>query len=94
MIETFPVMAARILRAVPWAFVVPHEPQCQRNHSQTLRRLLERGGLDPSELLAVLEDRSPFHPRVDPIDAEVAVLFKLSAWYQEKQKETTPCSPA
>lgn len=42
---------------VPWNFVAPHEAQAQRNHSQTLNRLKDRGGLSPSELLAVLEDR-------------------------------------
>ena len=41
-------------RSVPWAFVAPHEAQARANHDQTLERLAERGGLSPSELVAVV----------------------------------------
>lgn len=41
-------------RSVPWAFVAPHEAQARMNHDQTLERLAERGGLSPSELVAVV----------------------------------------
>lgn len=41
-------------RSVPWAFVAPHEQQAKLNHSQTLERLAQRGGLSPSELVAVV----------------------------------------
>lgn len=44
-------------RSIPWALIAPHEAQAQRNHYQTLQRLAERGGLAPSEAVAVLEDR-------------------------------------
>ena len=44
-------------RSVPWSLVASHEAQADRNHGQTLARLAERGGLCPSELVAVLEDR-------------------------------------
>jgi hypothetical protein len=44
-------------REVPWWLVEPHRRQALANHSQTLERLAERGGLDPTELVAVLEDR-------------------------------------
>lgn len=43
---------------VPWDLLGPHENQAQKNHGQSLERLAERGGLAPSEALAVLEDRS------------------------------------
>lgn len=43
--------------SVPWDLVAAHEAQALRNHGgQTLRRLAERGGLGPWELLAVLLD--------------------------------------
>jgi hypothetical protein len=42
-------------RSVPWSVVAPHEAQAKRNHDQSLKRLAERGGLSPSELLAVLK---------------------------------------
>lgn len=45
-------------RSVPWSLVEPHAQQAERNHGgQSLSRLAERGGLCPSELCAVLEDR-------------------------------------
>jgi hypothetical protein len=44
-------------REVPWNLVEPHRRQALANHHQTLERLAERGGLDPTELAAVLEDR-------------------------------------
>ena len=37
--------------------MTPHEAQAQRNHSQSLQRLAERGGLSACEACAVLEDR-------------------------------------
>jgi hypothetical protein len=43
--------------AIPWEVVEPHAKQAEQNHGQTLERLAERGGLDLSELAAVLEDR-------------------------------------
>lgn len=45
----------------PRSIVEPHDAQCRRNHYQTLDRVNERGGLSPSELVAVLEDR-PWRP--------------------------------
>lgn len=41
-------------RSVPWSFVAPHEAQALENHEQTLERLAQRGGLSPSELVAVV----------------------------------------
>ena len=42
---------------IPWALIAPHEPQAERNHSQSLLTLNGRGGLSPSEAMCVLEDR-------------------------------------
>lgn len=44
-------------RSVPWSLLAPHEAQARRNHSQSLTRLAERGGLSLCEIIAVLEDR-------------------------------------
>ncbi|KKM26796.1 hypothetical protein LCGC14_1581130 [marine sediment metagenome] len=41
-------------RSVPWSFIAPHERQADRNHGQMLKRLAERGGLSPWEMLAVV----------------------------------------
>lgn len=51
---------SRIPTGLPdWVFIPDGcEEQAQKNHQQSLTRLKERGGLDPSELLAVIELRS------------------------------------
>ena len=46
-------------KSVPWECIEPYEWQARRNHGQqSLQRLAERGGLDPTELVAVMERRS------------------------------------
>jgi len=45
---------------VLYEYVAPHEVQAERNHSQTLERLAERGGLSLRELYAVCHDRHYF----------------------------------
>lgn len=42
-------------RYVPWSLLEPHENQALRNHSQTLKRLAERGGLGPDEMVRIIE---------------------------------------
>ncbi|GEM_PF-5355216 len=42
---------------IPWELIAPHERQAQINHGQSLERLNGRGGLNPEEMVAVLEDR-------------------------------------
>lgn len=43
---------------IPYNIIAPHEAQAMRNHSQTLQRLAERGGLGWMEILAVLNDKT------------------------------------
>jgi hypothetical protein len=40
--------------------ILLNEEWAQKNHSQTLKRLAERGGLDPTEIMANVE-RRPWH---------------------------------
>ena len=54
--EVMPIMKGVFLKAVPWAIISAHEEQAQRNHSQTLNRLAERGGLIPSEAVAIIKN--------------------------------------
>lgn len=54
-----------IVFAVPWEIIASHERQAIRNHSQTLERLSERGGLSRCEAVAILEDR-PWHRMKEP----------------------------
>lgn len=66
MLERFPLLTDHDERrryphwpvSVPWDLIAPHEAQAMRNHgNQTLRRLAQRGGLDPVEMYAVLTDQ-------------------------------------
>lgn len=56
------VLGIEVLGApLPWKIIAPHAKQAWANHGQTLERLRERGGLDATEAVAVLEDRA-WHP--------------------------------
>lgn len=59
--------------SIPFALIKPHRKQAKKNHGQTLERLNERGGLDPIELVAVLEDRRIL-PWTREISAAQAIL--------------------
>lgn len=61
-------------RSVPWAMLAPHKRRAELNHSQTLERLAERGGLSPSEIVCVLQDRKLFPV---PEDADCAAVPAL-----------------
>ena len=52
-----PILGEERMLPIPWDVITPHEQQAQRNHDQTLKQLAKRGGLSPSEAVAILEDR-------------------------------------
>lgn len=67
--KTFPILCSsrtnkgcphHCPRSLPFDLVEPHRAQAMKNHSQTLERLAERGGLSIAELFAVLHDRDWF----------------------------------
>jgi len=43
--------------SVAWDLVKDHEQQAALNHSQSLKRLAQRGGLSPAELWCVVHDK-------------------------------------
>lgn len=47
-------LIAKCPRSIPWDLIAPHEEQAQINHSQSLQRLAERGGLSPLEMYCVM----------------------------------------
>lgn len=59
---------ARWPRSVPWSFAETFREQAEYNHSQTLERLNERGGLAPDEmwLAAHGQPLSRFRQNVEP----------------------------
>ena len=57
--NAFPVLQpGKPQEYIPYNIIAPHEAQAMRNHDQSLQRLAERGGLDWSEILAVLKDKT------------------------------------
>jgi hypothetical protein len=90
--KTFPIMHGDYLRSIPLSLIAPHEQQADRNHSQTLRRLAERGGLSPCEAVAVIRDR-PW--KADPYaEAELCVLVGRAVASQLRDAAApTPESP-
>ncbi len=48
---------------VPWELIADHREQCFLNHSQSPETLARRGGLDPSEMLAVIHDEPYYKNR-------------------------------
>jgi hypothetical protein len=64
---------------VPWDLVAPHEAQALRNHHQTLDKLADRGGLDPIELLDVLQDRLVLRRETNTADAYCTQVRAASA---------------
>lgn len=67
-----------VVVAVPWELIAQHERQAQSNHSQSLERLAERGGLSPCEALAVIEDRQ--WRKMDQVVANTLLLAKIIDW--------------
>lgn len=63
---------------LPWAFVNSHEKQALKNHSQTVQRLAERGGLSADEACAVLEDRE--WTKMFPAMAHARLKLLVSEW--------------
>jgi len=67
--------------SVPWSIIAPWESTAQRNHSQSLERLAERGGLCATEMLHVLngvrwgygEAESQKIQKLTPAEANAAV---------------------
>jgi hypothetical protein len=52
--------------AIPWTLIAPHEKQAKRNHRLGLEELAQRGGLDASEALAVINGHAAYGPRRVP----------------------------
>lgn len=70
---------------IPWDLMLQHEDQCLRNHSQTVHRLHERGGLAVDEAVAVLEDRGWM--AMDHVVANKRLLEIVTAYLQEYGRE-------
>ncbi len=61
-------------KTIPWNILEPYENQALKNHTQSLKILAERGGLDPIEVMAIIEGKSIFD--YDDCDNYDKNLFK------------------
>jgi hypothetical protein len=80
--KRFPVLSGGM--TVPWQMLAPHEPQAYSNHTQTLQRLAERGGLSWAEVLCVLESRSWGHDRELTDEQAKPKVLALVAEYERR----------
>lgn len=55
--KQFPILGSRGQATIDWQLVNEHGAQAYQNHSQSVSRLAERGGMGWCELYAVLHDR-------------------------------------
>jgi hypothetical protein len=70
--------------SIPFAMIEPHRAQADKNHCrQTLERLAERGGLDHTEAIAVLEDRAWTPMDIDEAKAKLEQM--KSEWLSKHQ---------
>lgn len=67
-------------RSVPWSFVERFRERAESNHSQTLERLAERGGLAPDEMWLAAHDQplSRFRQNVEPPSEEVCGAWLIA----------------
>ena len=73
-----PIQGGKLLKAVPWNVVQDHEARAMSNHSQTLDKLARRGGMNPTEMLKIIQDEDLFPFNEDP-KAELRLIEIIAA---------------
>lgn len=86
MADAFPVLwhyktpqVERVPATVPLAWVEGFAKRLNRNHGQTVKRLAERGGLDPSELWCGHHDKGLWDDGV-PDTAGAVAWLRAAPW--------------
>lgn len=81
--KTFPIHRGGLVKPdatpapfldVPWDLIASHRAQCLRNHAQSPETLARRGGLDPTEMLAVIHNESYYRNRYEAMTLADAFL--------------------
>ncbi len=78
-VRYFPVLKANNWTApqrIPYSLISDHESQAMLNHGQSLATLERRGGLCPSEMIAVITNQGLWDVSHDE-DAQVEATKKL-----------------
>lgn len=56
------------LETIPWELIAPFEEQALKNHYQNLDKLNYRGGLDPVEMYAVMNNMCFYSVKISPLE--------------------------
>jgi len=80
-IRTFHSEGAPQPEWVPWKILKAHEDQAIKNHDQTLEQLAARGGLDPCEVVAILDGMS-FRDRWPTLDGRKAMAMAIERLHE------------
>src|SRR5688572_9553603 len=85
MSDRFPIRSSTISMTIPWEMIAPYEGMAMRLHSQTLKRLAERGGLSPREALCILDQtpwfQSPWKDKMER-DAVEELQHRVDRWME------------
>lgn len=84
MSRRFPILDSSI-RSIPWDMIESQECQAIDNHDQSLSRLAERGGLCPSEALAVLDGRK--WKRMNEAEADDELRRRVAVHEDNEQRK-------
>jgi hypothetical protein len=74
-IENMPVMHGKKIKSIPMVLLMPYEEQALRNHSQSLQRLAERGGMGPTEILGIVRGLRWSQLKVRPDDEDELIKW-------------------
>jgi hypothetical protein len=85
----FPIMNdgyAECPSSIPWFVAERYDRQMQRNHSQSVEKLAERGGLDPTELWFCVQSKDYDNNEPNLVEKSVALVKKFNGldieWYK------------
>jgi len=85
-----PVMGDPTIKGLPMAFLLPHERRAELNHSQSLSRLADRGGLGLDEVYCIITDQPLSVLRGKPAFSGAAYRFDvidmLLKWVGKQQQ--------
>lgn len=90
----FRILGDPIIKQIPWDAIAPHEHQAILNHSQSLRRLDERGGLGVYEAFWVMAGRAlpTGFKGSDAIAAAYRLELMRMLWKHEKTRSGEPAA--
>ena len=75
-----PIQKGSLLKSVPWNVVENHDAMAQSNHGQTLKRLAERGGMAPREMLKIIQGEPLFpYTKGKELEAELKLIEIIAA---------------